>query len=87
MLPLLLQPNGGRPTLLFVLVARTAHETSYRREFLFCRSPSSKPAAICRSGYSRNQASHWVCYLTLISDYCDVLYRVILHSLPTPTAH
>ena len=33
--PLLFPSNGCRPTLLFVLVLGTAHETSYSGEFLF----------------------------------------------------
>ena len=62
-------PNGCRPTLLSVLVLRTAHETSYRGEFT-ARTPSGEPAAIFRSGYSRNQASHGIDPLILVQLFC-----------------
>ena len=52
--------HSRRPTLLSVLVPKTAHKTSCRGEFLFCQSPSGKPTALFRSGYSRNQASHGI---------------------------
>ncbi len=51
------RPDGRQPTLLFVLVARTAHPAPYRGEFLFSGTPSGSPAAILRSRYSPDQAA------------------------------